>query len=59
MTPTWQDASLWADFAEDSGIDCPICGVTLGSLPTRLGDAIHIVQEHMKSDHPETQGDAT
>jgi hypothetical protein len=47
---TWRDAELWADHADDHGVDCPVCSVSLGNLST-LGEVVRRVQDHMAEAH--------
>jgi hypothetical protein len=48
----WRTARPWADYADDYGVDCPICGDTIiGELPL-LGEMIDLVQTHIREAHP-------
>jgi hypothetical protein len=54
MTPDerWRDAIPWAAYADDYGVDCPICSATITGELSPLGEMIDAVQTHIREAHP-------
>lgn len=48
---TWRDADVWADHADDSGVDCPVCREKILGLGLLLGEIEDAVREHMAEAH--------
>jgi hypothetical protein len=52
---TWRDAEIWASHAEDSGIDCPVCGDKISGFGPSLGEIVDLVIAHLVSAHGSPQ----
>jgi hypothetical protein len=50
----WRDAEIWADHADDYGVDCPLCNVTVTDRLSTIGDAIDAVELHIRLSHVPT-----
>jgi hypothetical protein len=51
---TWRDASVWAWYADDAGLDCPVCEKTITYELTTLGLLVDAVQDHIAKEHVPT-----